>query len=164
MVDMTDESSAGPSAWYRGLYTHLTSHVQAERDLLDHYQLVAEQTQSNAFRYLVNLLVEEEIRHHQFFTELADSLKTQALLTGEDPTIPYMDFDQADRAAVLDATKQLMANEQEDYKELKQLQHELRDVKDNSLWALVVDLMQRDTQKHISILRFVQKHTRSARK
>jgi hypothetical protein len=33
-------------------------------------------------------------------------------------------------------------------------------VKDSSLWSLLVELMQRDTQKHIAILRFVTKHAR----
>jgi rubrerythrin len=160
MVDMTNESSAGPSAWERDLFAHVTSHVQAERGLLEQYSAVAEQTQSHAFRYLVNLLIEDEIRHHRIFTELADSLKTAALLGSEEPIVPYMDFDRADGAAVLDGTNQLMENEEHDARELKRLQHEIRDVKDTSLWGLLVDLMQRDTQKHIAILRFVREHTR----
>ena len=159
MIDMTDESSAGPSTFERNLYAHLTSHVQAERGLLEQYSAVAEQTESKAFRYLVNLLIEDEIRHHRFFLEIADSLKTEASLSGEDPVIPDIDFVRADREAVLDGTKHLLQAEERDARELRQLQHELRAVKDVSLWSLLVDLMQRDTQKHIAILRFVRKHT-----
>jgi len=134
------------------------SHVEAERGLLDEYSAVAEQSQSKAFSYLVKLLIEDEIRHHRIFTELAESLRTDVETTGKDPIIPDMDFNEVDRAAVLDATKQLMANEEQDARELKRLQRELRDVKDTTLWSLLVDLMQRDTQKHIAILRFVKKH------
>ena len=141
------------------LWAHLTSHVEAERGLLEEYSAVAEQSKSKAFGYLVKLLIEDEVRHHRIFTELAESLKTEAELRGEDPIIPSMDFVRADRAAVLDATKQLIGNEEQDARELKRLQRELRDVKDTSLWSLLVDLMQRDTQKHIAILRFVKKHT-----
>ena len=159
MVDMMDESSAGPSAFERNLYAHLTSHVRAERGLLEQYSAVAEQTESKAFRYLVNLLIEDEIRHHRFFAEIADSLKTEASLTGEDPAIPDIDFVRADREAVLDGTKHLLKAEQRDARELRQLQRELGVVEDVSLWSLLVDLMQRDTQKHIAILRFVKKHT-----
>jgi rubrerythrin len=132
--------------------------VEAERGLLEEYSAVAEQSKSKAFTYLVKLLIEDEVRHHRIFTELARSLKTEAELRS-DPIIPSMDFVRADRAAVLDATKRLLANEEQDARELKRLQHELRDVKDTSLWSLLVDLMQRDTQKHIAILRFVKKHT-----
>lgn len=159
MVDMTDESSAGPSAFERDLYAHLTSHVQAERGLLEQYSAVAEQTESKAFRYLVNLLIEDEIRHHRFFAEIADSLKTEASLSGEDPAIPDIDFVRADREAVLDGTRNLLKAEERDARELRRLQHELRDVEDVSLWSLLVDVMQRDTQKHIAILRYVRKHT-----
>jgi hypothetical protein len=38
------------------------------------------------------------------------------------------------------------------------LEHDLKDVKDTSLWELLVELMQHDTEKHLAILRFVQKH------
>jgi hypothetical protein len=159
MIDMTDESSAGPSAFERDLYAHLTSHVQAERGLLEQYSAVAEQTESKAFRYLVNLLIEDEIRHHRFFSEIAGSLKTEASLSGEDPAIPDIDFVRADREAVLDGTKHLLKAEQRDARELRRLHRELQAVEDVSLWSLLVDLMQRDTQKHIAILRYVRKHT-----
>lgn len=159
MSDMTNESSAGPSAWARDLYGHLTSHVQAERGLLERYAAVAEQTQSKAFRYLVNLLIEDERRHHRIFQEIAQSLRTDALLAREEPIVPRMDFDQADRATIVDVTNQLLEIERRDAGELKRLQHQIRDAKDTSLWGLLVDLMQRDTQRHIAILRFVRKHS-----
>jgi hypothetical protein len=159
MTDMTTKPLRGVSPWERDLWTHLTSHVETERVLLEEYSAVAERSPSKAFRYLVKLLIEDEIRHHRLFTELAKSLRTEAELRREDPVIPYMDFVHADRAAVLDATKQLITNEQQDARELKRLQHELREVKDTTLWSLLVDLMQRDTQKHIAILRFVRKHS-----
>jgi len=159
MIDMTNESSAGPSAMERKLHAHLTSHVQAERGLLEQYSAIAERTQSKAFRYLVNLLIEDEIRHHRILSDLADSLEDQALRGGLKSTIPYMDFDRADRAGVIEATGQLMDRENEDARELKRLQRELRDMKDFTLWSLLVELMQRDNQKHIAILRFVRKHT-----
>jgi rubrerythrin len=159
LSDMTDASSAGPSAWERDLYAHLTTHVEAERELLKEYRSAAESSPSKALRYLVNLLIEDEIRHHRIFMELADSLKNDALLTGKEPTVPHIDFDKAaNRQAVIDITDRLLQKEQEDASQLKHLQHELRDLKDTSLWNLIVDLMQRDTQKHIAIARFVKKH------
>jgi hypothetical protein len=156
---MTDESSAGPSAMERELYAHLTHHVEEERGLLEEYSAIAQQTQSKAFRYLVNLLIEDEIRHHKILSELAESLKTEALLGGKDAIVPQIDFARADRAEVLAATKQLMERENEDARELKRLQRELRDMRDDSLWSLLIELMQRDNQKHVAMLRFVRKHT-----
>jgi len=164
MIDMTDASSAGPSEWERTLYAHLTSHVEAESVLLKEYSAAAQKSPSKALRYLVNILVEDEIRHHRIFIELADSLKSEALFEGKDPAVPHMDLDQeANRDAILELTAQLLDKEQRDAKELKRLQHELRDMKDTSLWSILVDLMERDTKKHIAILRFARKHARRRR-
>jgi hypothetical protein len=155
---MSDESSRGPSPRDRQLYAHLKGHVETERAMLEKYAEVAERTDSKAFRYLVKLLIEEEVRHHRLFIEMADSLETQALMKREEPDIPYMDFQRADRVAVLEGAKELLENEKRDIGELKRLQRELRDMKDTSLWGLLVELMQRDTEKHIAILKFVRDH------
>jgi len=160
MIDMTNSSAAGPSAWARELHAHLTSHVEIERGMLEEYRSAAEASSSKAFEYLVNLLIEDEIRHHRIFLELADSLETMSLRPGADPQVPYLDFNRTNKEAVLDLTETLLEKEQQDALELKRLQSELGDVKDTSIWGLLVDLMQRDTQKHIAILKFVKKHTK----
>ncbi len=157
MIDMTNESWAGPSATDRALYAHLTNHIATERGLLEEYSDIADGTESKAFRYLVNLLIEDEIRHHRIFSELAESLETIALMKAKEPTVPFIDFVHADRDAVFEATERLLEHEREDARELKRLQREFRDTKDYSLNSLLVELMQRDTQKHIAILRFVRK-------
>jgi len=145
--------------WERDLYAHLTGHLEAERGLLEEYRAAAVESPSKALHYLVNLLIEDEIRHHRIFADLAESLKTEALLTGKDPIIPDIDFGRGNQDAVIDLTEQLLQKEQQDAHDLKQLHRELRDVKDTTLWDLLVDLMERDTQKHIAILRFARKHT-----
>ena len=163
MIDMTNESSAGPSAADRAVYDHLGNHIAAERTLLEEYSDIADRTESRAFRYLVNLLIEDEIRHHRIFSELAESVETIALVKPKEPLVPLIDFVRADRDAVLEATERLLEHESEDARELKRLQRELRDTKDDSLNGLLVELMQRDTQKHIALLRFVRKRTRRRR-
>jgi len=137
----------------------LTNHIATERGLLEEYSDIADRTESRAFRYLVNLLIEDEIRHHRIFSELAESLETIALMKAKEPVVPFIDFVSADRDAVLEATERLLEHEGEDARELKRLQREIRDTKDDSLNGLLVELMQRDTQKHIAILRFVRKRT-----
>ncbi len=145
--------------WERELFAHLTNHLEAERGLLEQYSALAENTSSNALRYLVNLLIEDERRHHRLFAELAKSLEATALLTG-DPPVPYLDFHQADTESVRVLTKELLARERDDARECKRLHRELRDLKDTTLWDLLIELMERDTAKHIAILRFVADHTR----
>jgi hypothetical protein len=78
----------------------------------------------------------------------------------EDPEIPYLDFNRSNSQAVSDLTDKLLEKEQQDTVELKRFQRELREVKDTSIWGLLVDLMERDTQKHIAILKFVKRHAK----
>jgi rubrerythrin len=161
MTDMKNASSAGASQWERELYGHLTSHVEVERSMLEQYKSAAEASSSKALAYLVDLLVEDEMRHHRIFTELAESLETQSLKPGVEPVVPYLDFNRADREVVLRLTDELLDNEKKDALELKRLQRELRDVKDTTLWSLLVDLMERDTEKHVALLKFIKNHTSS---
>jgi len=67
-------------------------------------------------------------------TELAESLKNDALLKHTDPSIPYMDFNQTPIEMRLSISRPASPKEQADAQELKRLRRELRDVKDTSLW------------------------------
>ncbi len=148
----------GASAWEHDLWVHLTEHVRLERGLLDEYAAVARATSSKALSYLVELLIEDEIRHHRMFEELAASLTEWDI--GEDgPAVPRLDFDAVDRSAVAGLVRDLLDRERQDARQLKRLRRELREVKDTTLWGLLIDLMERDTQKHIALLRFVKRHS-----
>ena len=59
--------------------------------------------------------------------------------------------------------EELIAQEKRDADELHRLAKELRDVKDTTVWQLLVRLMEMDTAKHIEILKFVRKHAKHPR-
>ncbi|HET9078083.1 MAG TPA: hypothetical protein VFN68_14195 [Acidimicrobiales bacterium] len=161
---MTDNTSTaatlvGASVWEQELYDHLTSHVEREKEVLLEYAEAAAETQSKAFAYVVGLLIEDERRHHQLFASLAETLATEAEFRADEPAVPYMDFNRVDGQKVRELTRRLLRNEEDDAGDLKRLHHLLRDVKDTTLWDLVVGLMRRDTDKHIAVLEFVLHHT-----
>jgi rubrerythrin len=131
------------------MFEHLTEHTRREGAMLSEYAAIAEATESKALQYVINLLLEDERRHHRYFNELAASLKSEAELSA----------DRVERAELRETTDRLLEHERADAKELDRLRKELRDVKDTTLWGLLVDIMRRDTEKHIAILRFVQQHT-----
>lgn len=140
------------------MFTYLTEHMRREGAMLEEYVATAAGTQSKALAYLVNLLVEDEHRHHRFFNDLASSLKSEAELSGVEPVIPRLDLRLVDSADLLATTRRLLDHERSDAAELKRLHKELRDLQDTTLWGLLVEVMQRDTEKHIAILRFVADH------
>ncbi len=145
------------------MFDHLTDHTRQKGAMLSEYAAIAEATESKALSYVINLLLEDERRHHRYFNELASSLKSESELSGDDPVVPRLDLDRVDRAELRETTDRLLEHEKSDAKELERLRKELHDVKDTTLWGLLVDIMVRDTEKHIAILRFVQQHTPSKR-
>ena len=159
MTDTASERLAGASVSEQELYEHLTEHVKNERSVLEAYVAAAEATDSKALAYVVKLLIDDERHHHLLFQALAESLKHDAEFHAGDPAIPRLDFTLVDGSAVRDLTDELLDRERADLKELKKLQKDIRDLKDTTLWSLLVDLMQHDTDKHIAMLRFVQVHT-----
>jgi hypothetical protein len=160
---MTEPTSppAGASVWETELYSHLTTHIDKEQVMLEEYASAAQATESKAFAYLVQLLLDDERRHNHAFVALASSLKTEAELSGDQPEIPYLDLDRADRAKIREITERLLRCEHDDAAALKRLHKDLQDVEDTTLWDLIVNIMRKDTDKHIAILEFILHHTGS---
>jgi hypothetical protein len=121
----THNPLVGASMWERDLYEHLSTHADTERVLLEEYTAAAKKTESKALEYLVNLLIEDEIRHHRYFEQLAESLKASAELRSDDLPVPMVDFHQVDASAVFEVSDRLLKKEREDAQELKRLQREL---------------------------------------
>lgn len=159
MEDVLTSSPVGASVWEREMFTHLTEHMKREGAMLDEYVAASEGSESRALSYLVDLLVEDEHRHHRYFEALASSLKSEAELSGVEPAIPRLDLKKVSKGDLLRTTERLLKHEQSDAAELKRLHKELRELQDTTLWGLLVEIMQRDTEKHIAILRFVADHT-----
>jgi len=148
----------GASVWEQELFAHLTTHEQTERSLLEEYRDAAESSGSNAFQYLSQLIIQDEIRHHRLFAELAETLKIDAEMRPEQRPVPRLDHWGPDAPTVVALARRLLECELADAKELRRLSGLLKDVKDVTLWQLLVRLMELDTQKHVEILEFVARH------
>jgi rubrerythrin len=151
----------GASTWEAELYGHLTSHEATEGEMLVEYRDFAATSSSSAFRYLSDLIIEDEVRHHRVFRDLASALKNDVELDPAEPAVPHIGKWGDDAATVLRLTEKLLERERTDAKELHHLASELKSLKQESLWQLLVKLMEMDTAKHIEILKFVK---RSAKK
>lgn len=147
----------GASVWEQEIYDFVSGHVATEGAILDEYQRLAEDPSgSPAFRYLAGLILADERRHHQVFNDLAESIRQMGELRLEDEPIPSVHGLKADRERVIATTEHLLATERADARELKELAKKLKDVRDTTLWGLLVELMQDDTAKHIKILQFIR--------
>jgi rubrerythrin len=157
---MSPMSIPGASVWEQEVYDHLLHHVESEKEILQSYDALANQTESPAFAYLARLILDDERRHHAMLHDLAESIRTSALLSGEPRPIPDLGMFHADRERILAETERFLAVEEQDNRELDRLAKELRDVRNTTLWQLVIRLIQHDNEKHRRILEFIRDRAR----
>lgn len=147
----------GASVWQQEIFDYVSQHVAAEGALLQEYQRLAEDPNgSPAFRYVAGLILADERRHHQLFNDLAESIRQMAELRYEDEPIPPLHGLKADRDRILAATERLIDSERSDQRELKELSRKIKDVRDTTLWGLLLEIMQDDNAKHIKMLKFIR--------
>lgn len=154
------QAPPGASYWESKLFEMVREHVDSEADVESKYRKLAAESGAADVRYLINLILEDEERHHRWLGQLASSVR--ALSTGErDTEIPWVGH-LDDRQALREATKEFLRIEREDLRSLRQLKKELKDVEHTTLWGLLVHLMLLDTEKHIEILQFIARRARGA--
>jgi hypothetical protein len=148
------ELSGAP--WDENLLRHFGEHVEGERELLEAYAEFRDSGPEHV-RYLVDLILDDEARHHRLFRDLVNRVKSDIDWKDYGPQVPYLGKASADRESLLEATRRFLDFEHEDDKSLGRLQKELRPVRDTTLFSLLVELMQLDTKKHIAILKFIRR-------
>jgi hypothetical protein len=145
----------------RRLAERVRSHIVAEREMLEAYSDV--DTAEEHVRYLIGLLLEEEMRHHHFLNEIAVGLLRDpadaSTMTGTPPIATNEDPER-----LLAQTTKLAAFEADDLRELAELKRALAAAEGTELMQLMVELMVADTRKHLKILAFLGAGARSARR
>ena len=149
----------GASATDRELVETLSRHGIEEGRILARYQKYAETASSPATRYLVNLILDDERRHHRVLEEIANAIAWGWDENSPASAVPDLWTTRAADPALLEETKALLAEEKRDHAELKRLRRDLRSYADTTLWALLIDMMLLDTEKHARILAFIAKHS-----
>ena len=147
----------GTKEWEEDMYQRVSTHGQTEGQILEEYQqLAANEEMSPAFRYLARVILDDEVRHHRIFDDLAASMKAQLDHDYDEQPIPSLSGFHADRFRIKRVTDDLLRIEREDLRELKEFSKQLKEFRTVSLWSLLIELMLDDTKKHIKILEFIR--------
>jgi hypothetical protein len=148
--------AVGSREWERDIFEHLETHGQIEGEILDEYQrLVDDESTHPAFAYLARIILDDEVRHHRIFADLAENMRQMTDETADRSPIPSLRGFHADRVRIHRLTEQLLETERSDERELKDLAKRLKDFDRVTLWGLLIELMLDDTKKHIKILKFI---------
>ncbi len=147
----------GTRDWEQDVYEHISNHGQVEGEILDEYaSLVDDETISPAFRYLAGIILEDEVRHHRVFEELAETMRQMGADSDENAPIPSLSGFHTDRIRIQRVTDRLLEVERADRRELKELAKQLKEFDKVTVWGLLIELMLDDTEKHIKILKFIR--------
>jgi rubrerythrin len=150
----------GASAESHELVELLARHGKEEGVLLERYEHFAHDASTADVRYLVQLILDDERRHHRLLVEMATAVAWGWSKWSPDPAMPSLETppDGTSQKALIDETKELLEFEKRDRVELRRLRKSLRPYADTTMWTLVLDVMLLDTKKHIRILEFIDEH------
>jgi bacterioferritin (cytochrome b1) len=141
----------------------LNRHGREEAELLERYQRFIDAAESPAARYLVQLILDDEKRHHRVLEELANTIAWGWTKGVPEEVVPGFPRD-GDERALRAETRAFLGHELRDRIQLRRLRKRLRSYGDAPVWGLLVDLMGSDTEKHIHILRFILRITSKRRR
>jgi hypothetical protein len=144
--------ATGASTGERDIVEWITRHAKEEGVLLERYEHLARESTSPAARYLVELIMEDERRHHRVLAQIAHTIAWGSFMD-PDLAVPRLIDGVADSELVEEA-KKLLASEKRDRTELRRLRRRLRTYS-GTIWPLLIDAMLLDTKKHMRILRHV---------
>jgi len=151
-------SPVGLSVFEQRLYGQLADHVAAEADHVARYRAMAENPGTpESARFLLRLVIDDEERHHRLFRQIALAVGNGIAWRDDSGSVPGL-TPWEDHPELLEATEQFLDAEREDRKQLHEMRKELRPMRDTSLWPLLLELMERDSEKHILMLGFIKEH------
>lgn len=154
-----DERLRGASTWEQRLYDMITEHEHDEEEVITAYRNFVERTDSDAVRYLLGLIVDDEERHRRVLGQLADTVRAEATFEHRGPAIPRIDV-HTPNPELAEATDRFIEIERRDRDELGRLESEISRVSGSPLAELTVALVRSDTERHITILRFISQLAR----
>ena len=130
---------------------HLTEHLADEAEILDEYRLLAASPDAPV-RYLAQLILEDEERHHRVMTELANQFRSSVSLVEHPPQVPWL-TSTTDRQGLAHSVRRLHRFERRDLRQLRKLARHLRPIRNDSLDPVIVATLEMDTRKHLRYLR-----------
>ncbi len=148
------------SAGTRDLVELIVRHSAEEGELLATYEQLSTEAPDESVRYLIGLILEDELRHHRLLAELGNAIAWGSTGLPQATAVPRLPASIS--GALLEQTRLLLKSEEADARALRRIRKELRPFADTTLWVLVIDLMLLDTNKHATILRFLERRRKGS--
>jgi uncharacterized protein with von Willebrand factor type A (vWA) domain len=143
------------------LMNKFESHEGQEREFLHRYKEVADKSKSQFVKFLLQLIISDEEKHHAVTHAMVSTLQGSLRWTQPADAIGSLHEGEEEKEELLKLTGDFIRLEKEGVKEYKKLIKECRDYY-HGLFGLLLDTMIQDSEKHIRILQFLQKKLKEA--
>lgn len=145
--------------WAQQLTHYLQEHMDTEREALRSYAHLAEETKSDRVRFLIQMVIDDEVRHHRLFQDMIHWMRSEH--SGRDDIESRIGNKAAvgvgdEREHLIEMTDRLLEMEEDDERELKELQKIVTEVADTAWWSSLVEAMRLDTRKHIMLMEAIK--------
>lgn len=148
-----------PTLWEDLALAHIQEHMAIEAGAEEAYEDLGN-AEDPQVRYLAAMIAADEHRHHQLLSDIAEALKSRVGGTADQSAIAGGEVSRERREALLGVTRKLLAMEEDDADKLKALRRELHRAPERTVWPLLVEIMELDTEKHVRILKGIEGHLR----
>jgi rubrerythrin len=147
-----------PSEWDVLALAHIDQHIATEAKAGTAYDALAE-VDDPQIKYLAALIAADERRHHQMLSDIARALRSEVSeQSDEGPLAKAAPLSPEQATALLKEAQKLLAIEKNDVGELKKLHREVHLAPNETIWPLLIEIMELDTEKHIRILKGIERH------
>lgn len=131
----------------------LETHASMEEDSLAEYRALAAQSRDPVVKTLMELILDDEQRHHALLRRMATRLADDIHWT-HSPEALEVDRGPIASGPAIEATRRFVREEREGARHLRAMRDDAALIHDG-FFALLLEVMARDSEKHERILRFI---------
>ena len=143
------------------LLEEFESHDVKEGEFIRSYKEIAERSKDSLIKFLLQLIISDEERHHAMIHAMAASLKGNLQWTRQEGAVPSLSDLGEDKAEMLRLTESFIKHEKEGIKETKKLVKECKGYY-RGLFPLLLKATIHDSEKHVEVLEFLHQRVKEA--
>ncbi len=143
------------------LTNEFEAHESEESKFLRQYKEVAVTTQNRMIKFLLQMIISDEEKHHAITHAMAATLKGDLNWTNPDDALRGLDNLDEEKGRLLGLTEDFIGVEKRGIKEYKELIKSSKGYY-RDLFVVLFESMIRDSEKHIKILEFLRLRLKEA--
>jgi rubrerythrin len=142
------------------LLSEFEAHESQEREFLNEYRKIIEETKNPFIKFLLRLIVSDEEKHQAIVQAMVATLKGDLTWTKPEEAIRGLNDVGKGNDRLTKLTEGFVRLEREGIKEYKKMVKNSKGYY-HGLFSLLLDSMIRDSEKHIAILEFLRRRLKS---